>query len=176
MTTARTHSRRSALFLGLLAAATLLVAPLPAAGTLQESNTDVDKARALETRAEGLLAQEDVSQWNKAADLFRQAAAHREEADGKKVADLRMASRLSAYVGRPLQAVDDAEAAARLALRQGDLVQAGHAYVDAAWLAADARQPQRSKQLVHEARLLANSPLLAQSVRTELLGRIQEAA
>ncbi|MFW6206603.1 MAG: hypothetical protein ACOC5J_01580 [Gemmatimonadota bacterium] len=176
MSIARTRPVLPVLLAVLAAATAMALAPVHTEAAQLQQGPDVERARTLEAEAHAELAREDVTRWKSAADLFREAASYREDADAEKVDDLRMAARLAFYARREQQATDDAEAAARLALRRGDLLTAAHGYLDAAWMAAEANQPNRSRELIGEARLLAQSPLLAQSVRSDLLGRIQDAA
>ena len=134
---------------------------------------DLMKATELEARAWAL--RDLMDERETAARLYRQAADLRPDHDPQKVQNLRQASRMSHYAGRSDRAVRDAETAARAALRQGDVIEAGQAYVDAAWLSAQIGDRSRTEEFLKEARLLAASPLLAQEERQNLLRRIDEA-
>ena len=135
-----------------------------------------DITRALELEARAWAMRDLMDRYPNAARLYREAADLRPDHDPQKVENLRQASRMSYYSNRPAQASRDAEAAARAALRRGDVVTAADAYVDAAWLAARAGKAARFEHLVEEATLLAGSPLLAEVQREQLLRRLEEAA
>jgi tetratricopeptide (TPR) repeat protein len=136
-------------------------------------SAEVEEAAALEARAWAL--RDLMDERHEAARLYRKAAELRPDHDPQKVQNLREAARMSHYAGRSDRAIRDAEAAATAALRQGDVIEAGQAYVDAAWLAAQTGDRDRTEALLQEARLLASSPLLAQEERQDLLRRIDTA-
>lgn len=136
------------------------------------ADPDLERARALEAEARGLSDQ--MKRRARAARLYRQAADLRPAHDPKKVENLRHASRMNFYAGRTDAAIRDAHDASQVALRQGDLVEAAHAYLDAAWLAAREGQAERAEQWVEEARLLSTSPLLAQGQQEEIRTRMRD--
>jgi hypothetical protein len=157
---------------GVLMAATLL---LPAGlHAHQEEGTDPGRAQTLEARAQSL--HDEPGRWTEAARLYREAAELREDEDEGKLQSLRMAAWMAHYAGRDREALENAEAAGRLALRRGDLVEAGEALADAAHLARATGQPERAAALAEEVRLLAGSPLLAAEDRMALLDRIRTPA
>lgn len=168
----KTHPQFSSLLLTLVAGVLLFTAPSSAAA--QQDGSDPDRAGVLEARAETLGT--DEAQFARAAGLFRRAANLRDDADPRKVENLLNAARFSHYAGRSARAIDDAATAARVALRQGDVVRAGHAYLDAAWLARESGKSQQMNSFIQEALLLSNSPLLARADRSGLLMRIGDAA
>ncbi|TVR55926.1 MAG: hypothetical protein EA421_05170 [Gemmatimonadales bacterium] len=84
-----------------------------------------------------------------------------------------MAAWTAHYAGRAREALEHAEAAGRLSLRRGDLVQAGEALADAAHLARALGQADRAETLAQEVRLLPGSPFLGDGEREALLERIQ---
>ncbi len=147
----------------------------PERGTSAAARPD-DVARALELEARAWAMRDQMNRYPTAARLYREAADLRPDHDPQKVENLRQASRMSYYSNRPDQASRDAEAAARAALRRGDVVTAADAFVDAAWLAARAGKAAQFEHLVEEATLLAGSPLLAEVQREQLLRRLEEAA
>lgn len=161
-----------ALLLALVAGASFAWTPAPVLA--QQDGVDLERAEALEARAEAMSLEE--GRYARAAGLFRRAASFRDDADPQKVENLMNAARFSHYAGRNARALEDAQQAARLAQRQGDVVRAGHAYLDAAWLAAKSGERERMQDFVQEALLLAQSPLLAQSDRSAILRRVGEAA
>jgi hypothetical protein len=145
----------------------------PAPASAPEIDRNMEKAAELEARAWAL--RDLMDQRSKAANLYRQAAALRPDHDPKKVESLRQASRMHHYADRVNRAADDAAQAARVALRQGDLMEAADAYMDAAWLAGRLGDETRTAQYLEEARLLTNSPLLAHAQREEILRRLEDA-
>lgn len=171
MSTTRSDSKATGLLLALAASAALLLAPAPAIGAMVQAEPDVEKAEKLEARAEALM--DDTREWKKAATLLRKAADYREDGDARKVTNFVGAARLAYYGGDVSRAQEDMASAAQLALRQGDVVQASHAYLDAAWLADEARDSKRARHFLDEARLLVNSPLMAQADRAGILNRIE---
>ena len=66
-------------------------------------------------------------------------------------------------------------AAAGHALARGDLREAALAYLDAAWIAQEQRNPRKVWELGHRAEMLADSPLLGAKDRAAILGRIDRA-
>jgi hypothetical protein len=155
----------------LLASAALF---LPPGASGQAQAFDPDRAATLEAEARAL--HDLPPRWNDAARLYREAAELREDDDEVKVHNLRMATRMAHYAGRQREALENAEAAGRLALRRGELVEAGQALADAAYLAHVTGNRDRAHALSEEVRLLAGSPLLAAADREHLLRRIGEAA
>ena len=65
-----------------------------------------------------------------------------------------------------------AEAAGQ-ALARGDLRTAALAYLDAAWIAQEQKNPRQVWELGHRAEMLADSPLLGGSDRAAILQRIR---
>ncbi len=154
-------------------------APAPAPshrGLTSTAHRPDDIARAMELEARAWAMRDLMDQYRTAARLYREAAALRPDYDRQKVKNLRQASRMSFYSDRIAEASRDAEVAARVALRQGDVLTAADAYVDAAWLAARVGDAARFDEMVEEATLLAGSPLLAELQRERLLRRLEESA
>lgn len=135
---------------------------------------NTEEAERLEARAEAL--KDRVDRRARAAQLYRQAADLRPADDPRRVTNLRHAARMNFYAGRVEAAIRDAHDASQAALRQGDLMEAAHAYLDAAWLAAGEGQVERAEGWVEEARILATSPLLAEAQQEEILSRMRGAA
>jgi hypothetical protein len=146
--------------------------PAPRVAQEAASTPDVERAEALEAEARALGDQ--MNRRARAARLYRQAAELRPADDPQKVTSLRHASRMNYYAGRMDSAIRDSHDASQVALRQGDLVEAAHAYLDAAWLAAREGKAERAEQWVEEARLLATSPLLAQAQQDEIRTRMRD--
>ncbi len=147
--------------------ALLTTASFPALAT-----PDTGEAERIEAQADAL--KDRVDRRARAARLYRQAADLRPADDPQRVTNLRHASRMNYYAGRTAAAIRDAHDASQAALRQGDLMEAAHAYLDAAWLAAGEGQGERAEAWIEEARLLASSPLLAVAQQEEILGRMRD--
>jgi hypothetical protein len=162
---------RPVLSLAAITAFAILTAA-PLTGAVLNGNPDLEKAIALEAQAEGY--NDDVTSRAKAAALYREAASYRPDADPQKVQNLRMAARLSFHAGKEGQAMADAEAAGRLATRTGDILEAGHSWLDAAWIAVHLDRQEAATTFIANARLLAGSPFLGDEDRAELLERIAD--
>jgi len=137
------------------------------------NDQNIEVAQELEARAWAL--RDLLDRRSKAAELYQDAAALRPDHDPKKVQNLREASRMHFYGDRADRAVQVAAEAARAALRQGDIMEAADAYVDAAWLSGRLGDATRTAEYLEEARLLKNSPLLADAQREGILRRLEGA-
>jgi len=145
----------------------------PAPVSEPKIDQNIEEAQELEARAWAL--RDLVDQRPKAATLYREAAALRPDHDPMKVQNLRQASRMHYYGGRADRAAHDAAEAARAALRQGDVMEAAEAYMDAAWLSGRIGDATRTAEYLEEARLLKSSPLLARAQRERILRRLDGA-
>ncbi|TVP45126.1 MAG: hypothetical protein EA350_09980 [Gemmatimonadales bacterium] len=153
-------------------AATLSVSDHSSALASPSPGSSPERAAELEARAREMMAL--VDRQKDAARLFREAADLREDGDPLKVESLRNASRSNFYAGRTNRALSDAAEAARLALRQGDVVAAAHVHVDAAWIALELGDNSTAAQHAEDARMLAASPLLTRAQRMDLMIRLAE--
>ena len=152
------------------------VAPVPAQGgavrlAAATETPPSDRAAALRAQAEALYSQ--PRQWSRAASLLERAAEAAGPADASGYADLVAAGRLRATLGDYTAARADMEKAAAHALARGAVVDAAHAYIDAAYAAAADRQPHDARALVDSATLLAESPLLTEAQSEQILRRIR---
>lgn len=161
--------RRNLVF-GALVGAFFCVAPLSAQVRSAEGEVDVERAVSLEQEADRLS--EDIEQFKAAAKRYRKAARLRAADDAMAVADLIKASRLF-YYDRDLSAayVTTVEAAERAAAI-GDVVNAGHAFVDAAHIAIERRDREGAIRNLERGRLLTRSPHLTMTDRRQLAGRL----
>lgn len=92
---------------------------------------------------------------------------------GPKAADaLVRAARLRQYHGKTGDALRLMKWAATVALDCGDIVQAAHAYLDAAFLAIQTKRVDEGYALALRAQRLADSPLLDAVTREAILRRI----
>ena len=136
------------------------------------SAMDVERAQALEVAARGL--QDQLHRRGRAARLYREAAELRPADDPVRVENLRHAARMNFYAGHLDRAIRDSRDASESALRQGKVVEAAHAAMDAAWLAGQIGQADRALNWLEEARMLAGSPHLDASEREGLHRRLRE--
>ena len=132
-------------------------------------------ARADQLRKDAMRNYEKVSTLRKAAYLHEREAAARVESDPLKFEALDLAARLYAYSGDPARGTVLMEQAARGALTRGDVKRAAHAFLDAAFMALSAKDGERVAELVHQADLLALSPLLNEGEKVAIVQRINPA-
>ncbi|HUF49350.1 MAG TPA: hypothetical protein VMN60_00865 [Longimicrobiales bacterium] len=131
---------------------------------------NLDRARELRQQAEALFS--EPRQWRKAARLLEQSAELREASDAEGYICLLYAGRIQAALGDLNGARQNLEKAAQQALTRGSIVEAAHAYIDAAFVAAEAKQAQTAQQLIERATLLTSSPLLSATQKAGLTSRI----
>ena len=118
-------------------------------------------------------AVEAKGDWGRAAVLYQEAA---ELSDGDPVAATRhrQAGVLAFYAGREGRAIQQLTRAAEASLAWGDVVGAARSYLDAAWVAHQEGDGERTLSLAERAERLARSPLLARAERADLMRRIAE--
>lgn len=168
------HSKTRIVFLAIVA--TLVGAFSQAqAQTTQNAFASLDvperpmAAEEMEQRASDLLS---AGGWMQAAGLYRRAAELRGPHDLESADNLRLAGYLQFYGGRPKQAVVSLTQAAEAFLALGDVERAAGAFIDAAWVAAEADMGMEARDLSERGRLLTRSPLLAAEDRTALVRRL----
>jgi hypothetical protein len=153
----------------------LAILALPTAAAAQYRlptiNTAV-RADSLHASAEALVA---AHRWGDAARLHRRSAELRDAEDPLGFRCLKEAAALAYASGDRSSARSDMAAAASHALSRGDLRAAALAYVDAAWIAQEQKNPRQVWELGHRAEMLADSPLLASADRQAILQRIERA-
>jgi hypothetical protein len=110
-----------------------------------------------------------------AARLHRRSAELRTPEDPLGFRCLNEAAALAWFAGDRTAARADLAKAAEQALARGDLRSAALAYLDAAWIAQEQKNPRQVWELGHRAEMLADSPLLATSDRVAILQRIRRA-
>jgi tetratricopeptide (TPR) repeat protein len=157
-----------------------LAATVPAAAMqfgpetmVYDPTPNADRARELRTRAEELFSQ--PKHWKKAARLLEQSAALREANDPEAYTCLMYAGRLRAAVKDLPAARANLEKAAAQALARGSVIEAAHAYIDAAHVASSEKQIEAARELVRRATLLSESPLLSAEQRQILESRLKAA-
>ena len=158
----------------LSAAGVLLVTlALPGAATAQYQLPTVIssvKADSLHEAAEALVA---AHRYRDAARLHRRSAELRPAEDALGFRCLSEAAALIYAAGDRTAARGDLARAADHALVRGDLRNAALAYLDAAWIAQEQRNPKQVWELGHRAEMLAESPLLGSADRGDILQRIK---
>jgi hypothetical protein len=114
----------------------------------------------------------DWGELRKAASLREQAAELRTLADPKAVASLYWAARDRYYGDDRLAGRRLMEQSAERAIAIGDVVGAATALTEAAYIAAELRDAERTRTLATRARLLALSPLLTDEQRAQFRARL----
>ena len=133
------------------------------AEALARADSYHDKATALDG---------SLGAYKKIAHLHERSAELREVTDPKVFECTRTAALLRYYAGDRRRGADGLERAATLAADRGDVLNAANAFVDAAIVARELRQPSRMAALVERAELLASSPLLSDNQRLMLRDRL----
>ncbi len=156
MTRNKTFSTLAAIFV-----AGVLV---PVAGHAQ--TIDPSAAEKLEQKAETF----DVRQFGWASDQLVRAAALRSDTDPLGVSDLFRAAGGYYTAGKRTRARETYVQAAERALAMGDVKHAANAYLAAAIIANEQRDPERDG-LIAKANRLSASPLLSEGERRLILGQ-----
>lgn len=165
------------IFASRLSAAGVLFAALavPAAATAQyrlPTLISSVQADSLHQAAAALVA---AHRWGDAARLHRRSAERRPADDPLGYRCLTEAAALAYASGDRSGARTDMGHAADQALVRGDLRSAALAYLDAAWIAQEQKNPRKVWELGHRAEMLAQSPLLGGTDRAAILKRISRA-
>lgn len=148
---------------------------LPAAAVAQyqlPTLTTSARADSLHDAAVALVA---AHRWRDAARLHRRSAQLRDADDPLGFRCLNEAAALAYATGDRSAARADLAAAAAQALARGELRSAALAYLDAAWIAQEQKNPRQVWELGHRAEMLADSPLLEAADRAAILRRIDRA-
>jgi hypothetical protein len=148
---------------------------LPAAASAQyqlPTLTSTARADSLHEAAVALVA---AHRWGDAARLHRRSAQLRDADDPLGFRCLKEAAALEYATGDRSGARTDMVAAAGQALARGELREAALAYLDAAWIAQEQKNPRQVWELGHRAEMLADSPLLGAADREAILRRIERA-
>jgi hypothetical protein len=151
----------------------LAAAGLPATAAAQYRLPTIVSSVRADSLHDAAMALEAAHRWGDAARLHRRSAQLRPAEDPLGFRCLSEAAAL-AYAGseRTVARGDMAKAAGN-ALARGDLRAAALAYLDAAWIAQEQKNPRQVWELGHRAEMLADSPLLAPFDRAEILRRIR---
>lgn len=158
-------------------AAAVLALTIPAAGAAQERpmfELPAIEASALRddahVKAEALYT--TPGRWDEAGELHETAARRLPDNDAAQYFGFRQAAILYAHADAPARARQAMEKAASVAEATGDVVVAAHAWVDAAFLAIEEGYPGKRREFVRNAGRLAQSDLLSDEQRREILQRI----
>jgi hypothetical protein len=154
---------------GLLLAALALPSTAPAQYRLPALVSSM-QADSLHEAAAELVA---AHRYRDAARLHRRSAALRPADDALGFSCLSEAAALAYAGGDRSGARQDMARAAAHALSRGDLRSAALAYLDAAWIAQEQKNPRQVWELGHRAEMLAASPLLGSADRAVVLQRIR---
>ena len=125
-----------------------------------------ERADSLHEAAAALVA---AHRWRDAARLHRRSADLRAADDPLGFRCLSEAAALAYATGDRSAARGDMAKAAGQALARGDLRAASLAYLDAAWIAQEQKDPRQVWELGHRAEMLADSPLLSAADREAIL-------
>ncbi|HUR95109.1 MAG TPA: hypothetical protein VMY76_11030 [Gemmatimonadales bacterium] len=160
-----------------LAVAGVLLATfgLPAAASAQYRLPVLISSVRADSLHDAAVALATAHRWRDAARLHRRSAELRGADDPLGFRCLGEAAALAYAAGDRSGARADMARAAGHALSRGDLRAAALAYLDAAWIAQEQRNPRQVWELGHRAEMLADSPLLASADRATILRRISRA-
>jgi hypothetical protein len=142
-----------------------------AASAQYQLPTVVSSAKA-DSLHEAAVALVTAHRWGDAARLHRRSAQLRGAEDPLGFRCLSEAAALAYATGDRTGARNDKATAASQALARGDLREAALAYLDAAWIAQEQKNPRQVWELGHRAEMLADSPFLGPSDRAAILRRI----
>ncbi|MGH7501957.1 MAG: hypothetical protein ACREL7_09390 [Longimicrobiales bacterium] len=131
---------------------------------------DLEQAAQLEQHARSLYNQR--AKYADAADLLLRASALRPQGDAQAADNLIMAGRLRYYIGDLTDARRAFFNAAERAVRNGQVLAAANAYIDAAFVAVEQERQADAHEMIEAARRLAGSPHLRDGERNELKIRI----
>lgn len=169
----KTHPARTMITAGALFA----IAALPMVASAQASLLPIkvteqqSRAAELDLRAASYEDQ-DWSRIRTAAKLREEAAGLREDSDVLKSASLYWAARDNYYAEKTEKARDLMVRSAEKALAVGDVIAAANAFTDAAYISADLRDVAATKNYATRAHMLANSPMLSQGQKRDVLSRL----
>jgi hypothetical protein len=173
MTISMHHSRAGRV--GATALAVLLGFATGANAQTNGSNgntTNIPRAEALEAQAVALYSTLD---YGKVARLYDQAARLRPVDDPRRVYDLRTSGVMYQLVHKLSASRRNLTLAAETALQYGDLVTAGHTFVDAAWVAREQQDIAGAIRLMQKTECLSRSPLISLADARALRARIGKA-
>ena len=140
-------------------------------GVAVSAPTVTERAQALKEEAEALYSQ--PKKWRQAVRLLEQSAQLRSDDDAEGFACWLYAGRLRAAMGDYSGARQSLERAAGHAMARGAVVDAAHAWIDAAHVAVKLRNVERVQEYLRRAELLASSPQLDADEASQIRARLQ---
>jgi hypothetical protein len=140
---------------------------LPAAASAQYQLPTITSSARADSLHEAAVALVVAHRWGDAARLHRRSAQLRDAEDALGFRCLKEAAALAYAVGDRAGARADMTAAAGQALTRGDLREAALAYLDAAWIAQEQKNPRQVWELGHRAEMLADSEAVRVAMRQE---------
>jgi hypothetical protein len=158
-----------------LAGVVLASLGLPASAAAQYRLPVLVSSVRADSLHEAAAALVTAHRYRDAASLHRRSADLRAPDDPLGFRCLSEAAALAYAAKDRLSARKDMADAAEQALARGDLRTAALAYLDAAWIAQEQKNPRQVWELGHRAEMLAASPLLGGSDRDAILQRISRA-
>lgn len=129
-----------------------------------------DRAQQLRAQAEELFSQ--PTKWRRAARLMEQSARLRDAADPEAYTCLVFAGRIRAALHDYAGARSALEKAAEHAVARGAVLDAAHAFIDAAHIARQEKDVEGARELVERATLLATSPQLSDDEADQIHRRL----
>ena len=159
-----------------LAGVLLATAGLPGAASAQYRLPTIVSSVKADSLHEAAVALVAAHRWGDAARLHRRSAELRAPEDPLGFQCLTEAAALAYATSDPSGARADMAKAAGQALARGDLKAAAFAYLDAAWIAQEQKNPRQVWEWGHRAEILADAPLLPASDRDAILQRISRAS
>ena len=132
---------------------------------------EVRRALALHQQAMDAVA---ARKWRRAASLLHRAAALHPADDPRGITCLELAANFLFLDGDLDGAQEALETAGDRALARGDVASAADAFLKAGLVAREHGDREAASTLVQRARLLANSPHLGETQRSDILSRIVE--
>ncbi len=157
-----------------LAAGVLFVTlAFPAAAPAQYQLPTVISSFKADSLHQAALTLVTAHRYRDAASLHRRSAELRTPEDPLGFQCLTEAAALVYAAGDRSAARGDLTTAADHALARGDLRNAAMAYLDAAWIAQEQRNPRKVWELGHRAEMLAAAPLLGSADRAAIMQRIK---
>ncbi len=133
------------------------------------------RADIFDARAAAYENSADIGMWGRAARLRERAARLRAPEDARGSSSMARASQLRYYRGERESGAALMVTAADQAAARGDVYEAATAYLDAAIITAELRNPERVRELFAKGALLMHSPLLAPAQRDGLQRRFAAA-
>lgn len=156
-----------------VAGALLATLGLPAAASAQYRLPTLTSSARADSLHEAAIQLVAAHRWGDAAQLHLRSAQLRDADDPLGFRCLSDAAALAYAAGDRSGARKNMAAAAGQALSRGDLRAAALAYVDAAWIAQEQRNPRQVWEFGRRAEILAASPLLPGNDRAAILKRIK---